>query len=79
MAMSSSDANAIFSVVVGDIIPAVMRGRSRLSDPAELAAGRIARFIFVVASLGVAMGSGSFGSVLGLLVQPRIACPAVNE
>jgi solute:Na+ symporter, SSS family len=68
MAMSSSDANAISSVVVRDIIPAVMRGRSRLSDRAELAAGRIATFIFVVASLGVAMGSSSFGGVLGLLV-----------
>jgi hypothetical protein len=41
MAMSSSDANAISSVVARDIIPAVMCGRSRLSDRDELAAAPI--------------------------------------
>jgi SSS family solute:Na+ symporter len=68
MAMSSSDANAVAAVVVRDIIPAVVRGRSRLSSGAELAAGRIATFLFIGLSLAVAMTANSFGGVLGLLV-----------
>jgi hypothetical protein len=38
------------SVVVRDIIPAVMRGRSRLSDPDELAAGLI---VFILTKYAV--------------------------
>jgi SSS family solute:Na+ symporter len=68
MAMSSSDANAISAVVVRDIIPALVRGRSSLSPRAELAVGRIATFGFIVLSLVVALAANSFGGVLGLLV-----------
>jgi solute:Na+ symporter, SSS family len=68
MAMSSSDSNAISAVVVRDIIPAVMRGRPRLSSRAELTAGRITTLGFVALSLAVALSANSFGGVLGLLV-----------
>jgi len=68
MAMSSSDANAISAVVVRDIIPALLRGKSRLSARAELAAGRIATCVFIALSLAVALGANNFGGVLGLLV-----------
>jgi SSS family solute:Na+ symporter len=68
MAMSSSDANAISAVVVRDIIPAVLRGKSQLSARAELATGRLATFLFIALSLVVALGANSFGGVLGLLV-----------
>jgi SSS family solute:Na+ symporter len=68
MAMSSSDSNAISAVVVRDILPAVMRGRSRLSERAELTAGRITTFLFVMLSLVVGLAANSFGGVIGLLV-----------
>jgi SSS family solute:Na+ symporter len=68
MAMSSSDANAVAAVVVRDIIPGAMRGRSRMSTRAELAAGRVATFMFIGLSVVVALAASSFGGVLGLLV-----------
>jgi SSS family solute:Na+ symporter len=68
MAMTSSDANAISAVVVRDIIPGLMRGRSSLSARAELAAGRIATFSFIALSLVIALTSDHFGGVLGLLI-----------
>jgi solute:Na+ symporter, SSS family len=68
MAMSSSDANAIAAVVVRDIIPAVVRGRSRMSQRGELAVGRIATFVFIALSLVIALAANSFGGVIGLLV-----------
>jgi SSS family solute:Na+ symporter len=68
MAMTSSDANAISAVVVRDIIPAVLRGKSQLSPRAELAAGRVTTFLFIALSLVVALTANSFGGVLGLLV-----------
>lgn len=68
MAMSSSDANAVAAVVVRDIVPAVVRGRSRMSARAELAAGRIATFLFIALSVVIALAANSFGGVLGLLV-----------
>jgi SSS family solute:Na+ symporter len=68
MAMTSSDANAVAAVVVRDIIPAVVRGRSRMSSRTELAAGRVATFLFIGISVVVAMAANSFGGVLGLLV-----------
>ncbi|WP_240437586.1 sodium:solute symporter family protein [Sciscionella marina] len=68
MAMSSSDANAISSVVVRDIVPALRGSRGRLVGRTELLAGRAATFLFIAASLAIALSAGSFGGVLGLLV-----------
>jgi SSS family solute:Na+ symporter len=68
MAMSSSDANAISAVVVRDIIPGLMRGKSRMSPRTELAAGRVATFLFIALSLVIALSANRFGGVLGLLV-----------
>jgi solute:Na+ symporter, SSS family len=68
MAMTSSDANAISAVVVRDIIPGLMRGRSSLSPRTELTAGRIATFSFIALSLVIALTSDHFGGVLGLLI-----------
>jgi SSS family solute:Na+ symporter len=68
MAMTSSDANAVAAVVVRDIIPGVVRGRSRMSPRTELAAGRIATFMFIGFSVVIALAANSFGGVLGLLV-----------
>ncbi|MBP2479170.1 SSS family solute:Na+ symporter [Crossiella equi] len=66
MAMTSSDANAISSVVVRDIVPALTG--ARLVGPAELFAGRVATFLFIAASMGIALTADGFGGVLGLLV-----------
>lgn len=68
MAMTSSDANAISSVVVRDIIPAVWRRARRISTKAELTAGRVSTFLFIALSMGIALTADSFGGVLGLLI-----------
>jgi SSS family solute:Na+ symporter len=68
MAMTSSDANAISAVVVRDILPALRRDRRRMSDPAQLLAGRICTFTFLVLSMVIAIFANSFGGVLGLLI-----------
>ncbi|PZG07030.1 sodium:solute symporter family protein [Nonomuraea aridisoli] len=68
MAMTSSDANAISSVVIRDIIPAVWKRARRLSSASELLAGRVSTFLFIVLSMGIALSADSFGGVLGLLI-----------
>ncbi len=68
MAMTSSDANAISSVVVRDIIPALRRGRGHLVGATELLAGRISTFLFIGLSMAIALTSDSFGGVLGLII-----------
>ncbi|MFD8497467.1 sodium:solute symporter family protein [Amycolatopsis sp. NPDC059657] len=68
MAMTSSDANAISSVVVRDIIPALRGRRGRLTGKTELLAGRAATFAFIAASMAIALSADSFGGVLGLLI-----------
>ena len=68
MAMTSSDANAISSVVVRDIIPALRRGRGHLVGATELLAGRISTFLFIGLSMVIALTADSFGGVLGLII-----------
>ncbi|HEY3685911.1 MAG TPA: sodium:solute symporter family protein [Streptosporangiaceae bacterium] len=68
MAMTSSDANAISSVVVRDIIPAVWKGARRITAKAELFAGRVSTFLFIALSMAIALTADSFGGVLGLLI-----------
>lgn len=68
MAMTASDANAISSVVVRDIIPALRRDRSFLPEKRELFIARLTTFLFIVLSMGIALTADSFGGVLGLLI-----------
>ncbi|MGD7705349.1 sodium:solute symporter family protein [Microlunatus sp. Y2014] len=68
MAMTSSDANAIASVVVRDIIPGLRRGRGHLAGRAELFVGRLTTFLFIGLSMVIAFSADSFGGVLGLIV-----------
>jgi SSS family solute:Na+ symporter len=68
MAMSSSDANAISSVVVGDILPVLSRKLRHLSDRGILTAARITTVIFTALSMVIATESSSFGGVVGLIV-----------
>jgi solute:Na+ symporter, SSS family len=66
--MTSSDANAISSVVVRDILPALRTDRSRLSDRDQLFAGRLCTLLFLSASMGIALVADRFGGVIGLLI-----------
>lgn len=68
MAMTASDANAISSVVVRDIVPALRRDRGFLPARRELFAARLTTFLFIVGSMGIALTADSFGGVLGLLI-----------
>jgi SSS family solute:Na+ symporter len=68
MAMTGSDANAISSVVIRDILPAIWkRGRS-LDTRTELVIGRVAVFSFIALSMVIALTADSFGGVLGLII-----------
>lgn len=68
MAMTSSDSNAIASVVVRDIIPLFRKGRSFLPERLELWFSRFITFLFIAGSMAIALTSDSFGGVLGLLI-----------
>lgn len=68
MAMTASDANAISSVVVRDIIPALRREKGFLPAKKELFTARLTTFLFIVLSMGIALTADSFGGVLGLLI-----------
>ena len=68
MAMTASDANAISSVVVRDIIPALRRDRGFLPERRELFMARLTTFLFIILSMGIALTADSFGGVLGLLI-----------
>lgn len=68
MAMTASDANAISSVVVRDIIPVFRKGRGFLPEQRELWVARFTTFLFIALSMGIALTSDSFGGVLGLLI-----------
>jgi solute:Na+ symporter, SSS family len=68
MAMTSSDANAIASVVTRDILPGLWRGARAVSEKTELAIGRAAVLVFIAASMVIALVANSFGGVLGLLI-----------
>lgn len=68
MAMTSSDANAISSVVIRDIIPAVWKRARHLPPATELLAGRVSTSLFIALSMGIALTADSFGGVLGLII-----------
>ncbi len=68
MAMTSSDSNAIASVVVRDIIPQFRPGKSFLPEKTELWFSRFITFMFITFSMVVAFSADSFGGVLGLII-----------
>lgn len=68
MAMTSSDSNAIASVVVRDIIPQFRKGKTFLPEKAELFFSRLITFLFIASSMAIALTSDSFGGVLGLII-----------
>ena len=68
MAMTSSDSNAIASVVVRDIVPVFRKDRTFLPEKTELWCSRLVTFLFITGSMSVALTSSSFGGVLGLLI-----------
>ena len=68
MAMTSSDSNAIASVVVRDIIPQFRKGKGFLPEKTELFFSRFITFLFITFSMIIAVASESFGGVLGLLI-----------
>lgn len=68
MAMTSSDSNAIASVVVRDIIPQFRQGKSFLPEKTELFFSRLITFLFIMGSMVIALTADSFGGVLGLLI-----------
>lgn len=67
MAMTSSDANAISSVVVRDILPALRKGR-RFDDRIQLLSGRICTLLFLSLSMCIALTADHFGGVIGLVI-----------
>jgi len=67
MAMTSSDANAISSVVVRDILPA-LRGGRRPTDRVQLLSGRICTLLFLSLSMCIALAADRFGGVMGLVI-----------
>jgi SSS family solute:Na+ symporter len=68
MAMTSSDANAVSSVVTRDILPVVWKGARRMSGRTELFIGRLSTCLFIALSMGIALTADSFGGVLGLII-----------
>jgi SSS family solute:Na+ symporter len=68
MAMTSSDANAISSVVIRDILPALRKDRQRPSDRIQLLSGRICTLLFLLLSMCIALTADRFGGVIGLVI-----------
>ncbi len=68
MAMTSSDANAISSVVIRDILPALRKDRQRPSDRIQLLSGRICTLLFLLLSMVIALTADNFGGVFGLVI-----------
>ncbi|GAB7043108.1 MULTISPECIES: sodium:solute symporter family protein [Catenuloplanes] len=69
MAMVSSDANVISSVVTRDIAPVLVRAVRNLSERAELTFARITTFTFVLISMVIAMTTQGQGVVLKIVVD----------
>lgn len=68
MAMTGSDAGAISAVVTRDILPVLRRGAGKLTEQAELRAGRISVFSFILISMVIAVFADNFGGVIGLII-----------
>ncbi|MGW0574946.1 sodium:solute symporter family protein [Streptomyces sp. NPDC002920] len=68
MAMASSDANAISSVVTRDILPVLFPRARGMSDSAGLLAARLCTVAFITVSMLIAIEADHFGGVLGIIV-----------
>lgn len=68
MAMTTSDANAITSVMTRDILPRLFRRFRSLDGKSSLRAARITLVAFTSLTLLVAVNQSSFGGILGLLI-----------
>ncbi|MFF1836461.1 sodium:solute symporter family protein [Streptomyces sp. NPDC058231] len=68
MAMASSDANAISSVIVRDMMPVLSRKARVMSERAGLLSARICTVVFITLSMLVAIEADHFGGVLGIIV-----------
>ncbi|MGW1783720.1 sodium:solute symporter family protein [Streptomyces sp. NPDC002143] len=68
MAMASSDANAISSVVTRDILPVLFPRARGMSDAAGLLAARVCTVAFITVSMLIAIEADHFGGVLGIIV-----------
>ncbi|MFK7691288.1 sodium:solute symporter family protein [Paenibacillus sp. HJGM_3] len=68
MAMTTSDANAVTSVVTRDILPVLSAKYRALREKASLRAARLTTVIFTAATLIIAINANSFGGILSLLI-----------
>jgi SSS family solute:Na+ symporter len=68
MAMTTSDANAITSVVTRDILPRLFHGLRDLNSKASLVAARVTIVVFTALTLVVAVNQQNFGGILNLLI-----------
>jgi solute:Na+ symporter, SSS family len=68
MAMASSDANAISSVVTRDILPVISRRARALTSESGLRAARISTVVFVLLSMVIATQAVHLGGVLTIIV-----------
>ncbi|GAA0456004.1 sodium-coupled permease [Actinoplanes capillaceus] len=69
MAMVSSDANVISSVVTRDIAPRLVRRVRDLSEKAALTFARVTTFSFVAISMVIAIGTEGQGVVLKIVID----------
>jgi Na+/proline symporter len=68
MAMASSDANAISSVVTRDILPVLLPRARGMSTAAGLLAARVCTVVFITVSMLIAIEADRFGGILGIIV-----------
>ncbi|GAA5053919.1 Na+/proline symporter [Thermocatellispora tengchongensis] len=69
MAMVSSDANVISSVITRDIAPVVVRKVREFSSAAQLTFARVTTFTFVLISMVIAISTEGQGVVLKIVVD----------
>ena len=68
MAMASSDANAISSVVTRDILPAVAPWARSMNTRTGLLVARIVTVVFIALSMIIAFKAAALGGILGIIV-----------
>lgn len=68
MAMTTSDANAITSVVTRDILPKLFGRFRTMTGKSSLLAARVTLVVFTSLTLLVAVNQSNFGGILGLLI-----------
>ncbi|SMC95197.1 sodium:solute symporter family protein [Kibdelosporangium aridum] len=69
MAMVSSDANVISAVITRDMLPRIWKGASRMAEAAKLQLARITTFLFIAASMLIAISTSGTGVVIKIVVD----------